>query len=272
MLKLSPLLLLLFALPLVAAAPAVAFAQDDEDYPDDDDDGDDDDDDDDPEGLERDERRARPERTAAKKKRPSREVVKGAYAKANMGVGIALPPFRKYTSGTSTQVDFSFGVDALDRLAFTLTVEGSLFNMISNATGPVEVAPGSPCPTEQIGNICVSTVQGDYNLIGGTVAVRFGPNFGGKRVKRLHLAIQVGGGVGTSPKLVDENSDLFAANGLVLLQGGPVGIITPGIGLEYYTRLSHFSVGLDVDFNVVVGRAGVVPMWVAPSLFIKYTF
>jgi hypothetical protein len=266
------LLYLLLAFPLLAAAPASAFAQDDDDddepgaedgddepEPDesDDDEGDDDDE------SEPDEPAARPSRTERKSKRPAREVVKGAYAKVNMGLGIALPPFKAYTSSTSTQVDFSFGVDAIDRLAFTLTIEGSFFNMISNANGPIRNADGT---------FTQSVVQGDYNLIGGTAAVRFGPNFGGKRVKRLHLAIQVGGGVGYSPKLVNDTSQLFSANGLVLLQGGPVGLITPGVGLEYYTRLSHFSLGLDVDFNVVVGRAGVVPMWVTPSLFIKYTF
>jgi hypothetical protein len=259
------MLLLLLAVPLVAVAPASAFAQDedDEDYPDDEDEDEDDPEDEDEDG-EFEEERVRPSRSSSRKgKRAAREVVKGAYAKVNMGLGISLPPFRSYTSSTSTQVDFSFGVDVLDRLAFTLTIEGSFFNMISNANGPIRNADRTFTP---------SVVQGDYNLIGGTAAVRFGPNFGGKRVKRLHLAIQVGGGVGYSPKLVDDASVLFQTNRLVLLQGGPVGLITPGIGLEYYTRLSHFSLGLDVDFNVVVGRAGVVPMWVTPTLFIKYTF
>lgn len=269
--KLRLLLLLLLAVPLVAVVPSSAFAQDedDEDYPDEDEDGDypDDDDDEDPDDeLDRDDsRRARPARTATKRKRPTREVVKGAYAKVNMGVGIALPPFKQYTSSTSTQVDFSFGYDVLDRLKFTLAIEGSFFNMISNANGPIR----NPDRT-----FTQSVNQGDYNLIGGTAAVRFGPNFGGKRVKRLHLAIQVGGGVGYSPLLVSpETSVLFQTNGVpTLFQGGPMGLITPGVGLEYYTRLSHFSVGLDVDFNVAVGRASVVPMWTTITVFIKYTF
>lgn len=269
------LLLLLIALPLLVGAPAVALAQDDEEYPDDDDDDEYPDDDDERSSRgDPDEPRARPER-ATTKKRPSREVVKGVYAKANMGAGIALPPFRKYTSGTSTQVDFSVGGDVIDRLGFTLTIEGSFFNMISNAAGPFDqrADPTRPCNTGEVaGSICISKVQGGYNLIGGTAAVRFGPNFGGRRVKRLHLAIQVGGGVGYSPLLVDETTAVFASNGPILLQGRAVGLITPGVGLEYYTRLSHFSIGIDVDFNVAIGGSNLLAMWVTPSLFIKYTF
>ena len=263
------LLILLLATPF-ALVPAPAFAADDDDDPDDDDDDDEDggvgdDDDSNVEDFDAEERRRR---TAKKKKRKKvvREVVKGAYAKINMGPAFWLPPIDAWASTSGTEIDFSFGYDVLDKLNFTLTIEGSFFNVITNATGPI-----------LFGNtVQPSPVQGDFNMFGGTAAVRFGPNFLGKRAKRLHLAIQVGGGVGYSPLLVDtDTSPLFAANSQSypqLLQGGPVGLITPAIGLEYYTRLAHFSVGVDVDFNVIVGRASTVAMSVGPTFFVKYTF
>ncbi len=265
------LLILLLAAPF-AVLPVSAFAQDEDDEPDDDDEdedggvGDDDDDDDGVEDIDREEERRRRTTKKKKRKRIVREVVKGAYAKINMGPTFWLPPISNWTSTSGTEIDFSFGYDVLDKLNFTLTVEGSFFNVITNATGPL-----------LFGNtVQPSPLQGDFNMFGGTAAVRFGPNFLGKRAKRLHLAIQVGGGVGYSPILVDiETSTLFAANSQTygqLIQGGPVGLITPAIGLEYYTRLSHFSVGVDVDFVVIVGRANTVAMSVGPTFFVKYTF
>ena len=247
-------LLLLLAVPL--AVPSVAMAQEDdpdEDYPDDDDDDDDIEEDESPR-----ERRAPP-----KRKRPTREVVKGAYAKINLGPLFWLGDISPFVSSSGTEIDFSFGYDVLDRLKFTLTVEASFFQVISNGDGvSVDLAFGSP-------------IQGDFRIFGGMAAVRAGPNVGGRRVKRLAIAFHAGGGIAYSPPLVDMQSQnvisRIAASYGFIMQGIPLGLVQGGMGLEYYTRLSHFSLGLDVDFNVILGGP-VVAMGLATNAFIKYTF
>ena len=56
-----------------------------------------------------------------------------------------------------------------------------------------------------------------------------------------------------------------------IMQDRALGIIQGGAGVEYYTRLSHFSLGLDVDFNVLLGGP-ILAMGVATNFFAKYTF
>jgi hypothetical protein len=257
----APYALLLLLLGGLLIIPSVGFARsdpdDDEDYPDDDDDDDDDVD------IDR-ERSARTRQRTKSRTQVVREVVKGAYAKMNIGPIFWLPPISGVTSTSGTQLDFSFGYDVLDQLNFTLSIEGSFFQLVTNGDGvSVDIGIASP-------------IQGDFRIFGGIVGVRAGPNLGGKRVKRLSIAVHAAGGVGYSPPLVDlENQAVLtriAAGGFpYIMQGRPLGPIQAGVGFEYYTRLSHFSLGLDVDFDVILG--GPWPaMGVATDLFLKYTF
>jgi hypothetical protein len=207
-----------------------------------------------------------------KRKRRVREVVKGAYLKINIGPQFWLPPISSVTSTSATELDFSFGYDLIDRLPFTLTVEGSFTTLVANGTGVNDenafntlLALGIP-----------PTIQGDFRLYGGTVNLRFGPNFGGKKTKRGNISIQVGGGGGYSPALIDLSDPVVVnrmnANGKgYLMQGRFLGLITPGIGIEYYTKLSHFSLGLDVDANIILGGPSVA-IGVGLNFFAKYTF
>ncbi len=200
-----------------------------------------------------------------KRKRIVREVVKGAYAKVNLGPIFWLPPISGFTSSTGTEMDFSFGYDIVDRLSFTLSVEASFFQAITNGDGvSVDLLFGSP-------------IQGDFRVFGGTVALRAGPNFGAKRVKRVALAFQIGGGGGYSPDLIELNSNPSALNRVAasgyggVMQGRFLGIVTPGIGIEYYTKLAHFSIGLDVDADLILG--GPIPaIGLGTNFFVKYTF
>ncbi|MBJ93330.1 MAG: hypothetical protein CMP23_02520 [Rickettsiales bacterium] len=288
-LLLSLLVLLAFSPAAVAAEQSlVVQIQDEEDDDDGDDDDDDDDDgeyDDDDDGddldLDRDARRKRvrpsdrDDRRKTKRKRPAREVVKGAYAKINIGPLFWLGDIkgdnvsRTGTAASGTEIDFSFGYDIVDTLGFTLAVEGSFFQVITNGTGISEDA------NDRLG--LPSVIQGDFRIFGAIAAVRAGPNLGGKRVKRLNISGHVGGGVGYSPPLVDLESPTIV--GRInseyggILQGRPLGLVQGGVGIEYYTKLSHFSLGLDVDFNVVIGGgAPLIGMGLATNIFVKYTF
>ncbi len=287
-------LLMAMSIGLLAASPALAQDDDDDDdvdVPEEDQDppegdsspADDDDDDDEAAPAEDDRSRGdvdapeeeEPERrqgTTRKRKRRTREVVKVAYLKINVGPQFWLPPISSVTSTSATELDFSFGYDFIDRLPFTMTVEGSFTTLVANGSG-VNVRD----TFDQLIAVGIApTVQGDFRIFGGTVNLRFGPNFGGKKTKRGNFSIQVGGGGGYSPPLIDLQDPVvagrIAANGKgYLLQGRFLGLITPGIGLEYYTKLSHFSLGLDVDANIILGGPSIA-IGVGLNFFAKYTF
>ncbi len=248
-----PLFLLLLGVALCAPT-SVAWAQDDPEEEDDDDDD-----------IDRDRRespRARQQKKA--RKRIVREVVKGFYAKLNFGPLIWLPSISTWAGSTGTAFDVSLGGDVIDQLGFTLSVEGSFFQVVANA-GPnagVGVLPGSP-------------IQGDFRVLGGIIGIRGGPNLGGKRVKRLSIAGHAGGGVGYSPVLIDMESSTvqnnIAAPYGFIMQGRPLGIVQAGLGVEYYTRLAHFSLGLDIDYDLILGGP-VTAMGLGIDIFVKYTF
>jgi len=256
------LLLLLFA---ALAIPGPAFAQDEDDDEEEEEDEEFEDEKERPRYLEDEDEDRRERRPKKKRVRKAREVVKGAYAKINMGALIWLPPISTYTASTGTNVDFSFGYDVLDRLNFTIAVEGSFYQAISNGTGS-SLAFGIASP-----------IQGDFRVFGGVANVRLGPNFGGRRIKRLSVMFQVGGGVGFSPLLVQETSANYNA-GLQAWGGSwhgkALGIITPGLSFEYYTRLAHFSIGVDVDAHLFVGGPAAMAIGpaIVPTVFVKYTF
>jgi hypothetical protein len=272
-----PFLLLAFLLGLAVALPSAAFAQDEDDP--EEEDGDPEEEDEEEEGaideeeeksgvdLDREEEtaRARRQREAQerRKKRPVREIVKGAYLKVNLGPMFWLPEISNFTSSTGTEMDVSFGYDVVDTLGFTLSIEGSFFQVITNGDGV----------STDIGAQIASPIQGDFRVFGGTGSVRAAANLGGKRVKRFSISGFGGGGVGYSPALVDLQ-DVRVLTRMAygsIMQDRPLGLIQGGLGLEYYTRLSHFSVGVDIDFNVILGGP-IVAMGLATNAFAKYTF
>jgi hypothetical protein len=285
--SLSHLVALLGGFALLVSAPSSSWAQEDEDEEDDEDDDEDyededEDDEEDSEDLDG-ETRKRPQRKStrsARKKQddaPSREVVKGAYAKINIGPVIWLLPSGGYLSNPGTKIDFAFGYDFIDRLSFTMSVEGAFYNMISNGTGVSECGLGPvPCPTPT----GTSPTQGDLRVIGGTVALRFGPNFGGKRTKRGHFGVKIGAGVGYSPPLVDlQDPEIISRTGLPptgsgnanVVQGRPLILVTPAVVIEGYTKLSHFSLGLEVGGDIVLlGPNPLIGLVITAAL--KYTF
>jgi hypothetical protein len=281
--------LLAVLLGVAVALPSAAFAQDEDDPQEEDDDepeeeeepeeeGSMDEEDNKPSGvdLDREEETARARRQRetqeGRKKRPVREIVKGAYLKVNLGPLFWLPAMSNFTNTTGTEMDFSFGYDVVDTLGFTLSIEGSFFQVITNGHG-VSMDPQSDPRAAN------SPIQGDFRIFGGTASVRAAANIGGRRVKRFSISGHGGGGVGYSPALVDlTNPEVVAritfANSegaRYIMQDRPLGLIQGGLGLEYYTRLSHFSVGLDIDFNVILGGP-IVAMGLATNAFAKYTF
>jgi len=240
--KLRLLLPALLALAVTVCGPRAALAEDDEDSGDSGESSDD----------SGDTARGGTSRTAAKPTARVREVVKGFYARAGVGFLAWLPPVGLEASGVGNSVDLALGGDIVDQLGFTLSVEGQFFQGVSN---------GPPIPGVYL--------QGDFRSIGGLGRVRAGLNFGGRQIKRWTFFFGGGGGVYYSPQLQPEMVGTDAA--VNWIHGKPAGMVAGNVGIEFYTKLSHFSLGLDASFYAVLGLP-VTALSLSPTIFFKYTF
>ena len=52
------------------------------------------------------------------------------------------------------------------------------------------------------------------------------------------------------------------------VHGQPLGVVQGGPTIEYYTKLSHFSVGADVDVSYIIG----FDLGINATGYLKYTF
>ena len=204
------------------------------------------------------EERARSPR--GKKRSQGREVHHGAYLKATFG---SIGWFGSLGAVTSfgTAASFEFGYDVMDRLGMTLSITGTFYQGINNGLSAEEVqANGIPVTSANI-------TQGDFRSIGGLVGARVGFNPGKRKVRRWTIAVDLKGGIYFSPALRDAGD--FSAG---LLQQSPGAMILPGVGIEHFTRLSHFSFGVDLHVPLVVGTPAGFVAGLDVTPFLKYTF
>ena len=243
-------LLLCTVLASAAFTPSEAFADDYEDLD---------------EANEDNERRRR----TARRDRPEpevREITKGLYAKANVGGGLYLLDFRGFVN-PGTTLGLSVGRDFLDRERQSAAWELMFFQGIHNgchydlqARGECGGRPGVIGPL----------VQGDLRTytFAATVDYAYYPN------RRFGISALAGAGVLLSPLLMDETEYLDEVV-LDTWQGQqpnyhetPHPVVLFGPGFEYYTKLSHFSVGLDTDVFYAIG----FDLGMNISGYLKYTF
>ncbi len=172
------------------------------------------------------------------------EIERGLYF-AVMGGPLFLtnPPApegtpRPFSSGPMAQVEV--GVDMGERLSVGLFVMGSSVRTSA----------------EYVGN-SGGAVSGDFSSLvpGLALRARLMGLADSQEVKRTWFYLRAGGGLAMfSPKRLLPDSD-------ILVFAGP--------GVEYYTRLRHFSVGLEVTGNYLVS-GGSFGFAVAPN--IRYAF
>ncbi len=191
-------------------------------------------------------------RRSRARKPVAREVVHGAYIKATFGSLGWFPPLGSESS-FGTAAGFEFGYDAVDKLGMTLSITATYYQGINNGISRNDGGSG--------------ITQGDFRSIGGLVGVRLGINPGKRKVRRWAIALDVKGGIYVSPKLREPNS---AAAGM--LQASLGGLILPGIGIEHFSRLSHFSLGVDVHTPLIVGTGLGFAAGIDITPFFKYTF
>lgn len=104
-------------------------------------------------------------------------------------------------------------------------------------------------------------VRGDFGALRVPVAL----NVRYFTTKRVELYVSVTGGLNYNAQSIDgfdANGDSIGGNKLDGYAGGRVGV-------EYYTGLRHFSIGLDMEFDYIFSAKSMA-LAIAPTL--KYTF
>jgi len=172
------------------------------------------------------------------------EIERGLYFAVQGGpFFIANPPSdgtnpRPFSPGQSAHVEV--GVDIGERLSVGLFVLGA-----ANRAG-----------SEYIGK-SGGAASGDFSTLvpGATLRAHLVGFADSQGVQRTFIYARAGAGLAMfSPKLLLPDSD-------ILVFAGP--------GVEYYTRLRHFSVGLEVTGNYLVS-SGSIGFAVSPNL--RYAF
>ncbi|MEO0603620.1 MAG: adventurous gliding motility protein CglE [Myxococcota bacterium] len=192
-----------------------------------------------------------------------REIERGVYVKSNVGSTVIFPvtarSARPSTGATYSGVVFlglGVGGEFIDEERFSAAFEASFSQGLVQGPRTDVLSPDN------------SLTQGDVHMLMGTgvVEVSIYPT------RRLGVGLRAGGGVAVLPLLmneqqyVDEIVPIIGAPAPV--HEGPLPMVIGGPTLEYYTKLSHFSIGADVDFMFMVGfNPGLFP-----SGYLKYTF
>jgi hypothetical protein len=195
-------------------------------------------------------------RAASAEQEIVREIERGIFVKSNVGSTSYLG-----TSGVPTAsviaVGLAVGQDFIDRERLSVSWEAQLHQSLINGPRLDEL---SAYP---------ALIQGDlhvFNLVGAVEASTY-------PARRLGVGVKAGGGLSTIPLLMhpvayqDEIVDgVWGVPASAHLS--PLPVIVAGPTFEYYTKLSHFSLGADVDVSYTIGW----DLGVSPSGYLKYTF
>lgn len=192
-----------------------------------------------------------------------REIARGIYGKSNVGGAIYLGNFSQVVSA-GTYVSLAVGGDFVDNekqsMAWEVQLQQGLHNGLdaftqgSNGCG----TPGIPC------------TEGDLR----TYSVVALYEFSVYPTRRVGIGVHAGAGVLYSPLLIYPPAYQTEILGDAFegydpgLHNSPKPVIVAGPTVEYYTKLAHFSVGLDVDVFYGIGW----DLGINPSGYLKYTF
>jgi hypothetical protein len=197
-----------------------------------------------------------------KKQRAVREIVKGTYAKTNVGAGMLLGKYGAWVK-PGTSIALAVGQDFLDQEKISMAWEVTFFQGINNATHYEEQAAAG---CFQNG----TCMQGDLRTytFAGLYEFSFYPS------RRFGIGIRAGGGILLSPLLMDEGyyeTEVVAGQWQgqrPTIHDEPHPVVLGGPTFEYYTKLSHFSMGMDVDAYYGVG----FDLGASVTGTLKYTF
>lgn len=191
-----------------------------------------------------------------------REVVRGYYLKADLGTtvylnthGVRPPGGGSLLSGVMSMT-LGIGGEFIDKERISAAWEIDFNQGLFNGPRYEELTAIAPL------------LEGDIHTFAGFATVEVS----GYVSRRFGIGGRAGGGAMVAPLLMGEakyQSDVVAAWGSeAKLHQGPLPMIVAGPTIEYYTKLSHFSVGIDGDITYVIG----FDLGVSPYGYLKYTF
>jgi len=194
-----------------------------------------------------------------------KEINKGFYAKANVGGAGYIGNFRGFVKG-GTAVGVALGQDFVDREKTSMAWEFGFMQGIHNGCDYQHQADG----------ICSGNANGPSPYVEGdlrTYSFLLNYEFSKYPTRRLGLGLRLGAGGLYSPLLMDPvryQEDVLREWGIN--DPGYHGSFKPvgfgGFTAEYYSKLSHFSLGGDADVFYAVG----FDVGFNASVFLKYTF
>jgi hypothetical protein len=194
-----------------------------------------------------------------------REVERGYYLKSNVGSSIPVIE-RGGVLKPGTVLGFTVGQDFIDKEKFSAAWEVSFTQGIHNGRRYEDQA----AYVDQGLQTTAQLIQGDIHTFGASAVVEASWYV----TRRVGFGVRGGGGVVFAPLLMDPNGyqqrvviDAWNSQDTTAHKA-PHPLVQVGGTFEYYTKLSHFSLGVDADFQYAIGLAG------GPAItgYMKYTF
>jgi hypothetical protein len=197
-----------------------------------------------------------------------REIVRGTYIKANAGTTMYLLNRRGILRGGTT-LNLAVGRDFIDKPTFSVAGELQFYQALHNGM-----------PFQEQGALGLGPnrlIEGDVHTFG----VLLGAEVSAYPVRRLGIGGRLGAGAMFIPILMDRSAYDEEVVGLSQGTGewggpqndprvhrGAKPMFYVGPTIEYYTKLSHFSLGLDVDLIYALD----LDLGLALTGYFKYTF
>ncbi|MED5370340.1 MAG: adventurous gliding motility protein CglE [Myxococcota bacterium] len=193
-----------------------------------------------------------------------KEVNKGFYAKSSFGgAGYILELAPALRAGSA--IGLAVGQDFVDQEKTSMAWEVALLQGVHNGCSYIYQADGT-CQGGTPGPF----IQGDTR----TYSMLANYEFSKYPTRRIGLGVRAGGGVLFAPLLMDPDAyqrDVVAGewggnDGFYHNGAKPLGF--GGVTFEYYSKLSHFSVGADADVFYAVN----FDLGYNATGYFKYTF
>lgn len=189
-----------------------------------------------------------------------REIVRGFYGKTDVGGAFYLGNFSAAVNG-GTFVSLGVGQDFAHNERMSMAWELQFWQGLHNGADFVTQA-GAGCG---VGAPCT---EGDLRTYSAVASYEYSAYV----TRRLGIGGRAGVGVLYSPLLIEKN----AYDTVVLpafgadpgLHNAPKPLVMVGPTLEYYTKLAHFSVGVNLDAFYGIGW----DLGLNGAGYLKYTF
>ncbi|MFT5582801.1 MAG: hypothetical protein ACI9VR_000377 [Cognaticolwellia sp.] len=203
-----------------------------------------------------------------KKDEVVKEVNKGLYAKSSFGAAGYLLKFNGFLKAGSA-IGLAVGNDFVDQEEMSMAWEVALIQGVHNGCN-YETQADQACAGNKGGTVASPLIQGDTR----TYSLLANYEFSKYPTRRVGLGFRAGGGVLFAPLLMDQDAylrDVVAGTWGDQNPGYHEGAHPVGFGgltFEYYSKLSHFSVGVDADVFYAVG----FDLGFNGTGYFKYTF